>query len=209
MEVYHPKEDDQVISAAGQYVSPGFIDPHTHISRKVLQSFLWFLWFIAVVFEDGFGDYGCNENSGPLAPFLRASDGINHLDRGWQEALTSGLTTVCVTPGSNNVIGGQACAIKTRPGTVPERLIRDPCALKAAFGDNPLGTYGKRATPAMPGTRMAIAYLLRKALLDAQEYSRKRTAGTTPRDLGLEAVEKVLCGDIPLKVEVTKMCGTI
>ena len=60
------------------------------------------------LYEDGLGFEGAdgNEDTDPVTPHLRAIDGVNPLDRGFREAVEAGVTTVAVSPGSANPIGG-------------------------------------------------------------------------------------------------------
>ena len=77
-------------------------------------------------------------------------------------------------PGSANVIGGQFAALKTYGRTVDDMIIKAPCAMKIAFGENPKTVYNEKHQ--LPTTRMATAALLREQLYKAKEY--------------LEAIEK-------------------
>ena len=64
--------DAEVIEAQGNLVLPGFIDAHTHLG----------LW------EDGMGFEGAdgNEETDPITPHLNPIDGINPMDRSFEEA---------------------------------------------------------------------------------------------------------------------------
>ena len=86
-------EGMEVIDAQGKFIFPGFIDAHTHLG----------LW------EDGMGFEGAdgNEETDPITPQLNPIDGINPMDRTFEEAVAGGITAVCTTPGSANVMGGQ------------------------------------------------------------------------------------------------------
>lgn len=178
------------INVSGCWVLPGIIDAHCHIG----------------MFEDGMGDEGAdgNEYSDPITPEMRAIDGLNPFDPCFAEARAAGVTTVVTGPGSANVIGGQFAALKTAGGSVEEMLIRFPVAMKAAMGENPKRVYAEQK--ASPYTRMAIAALFRKAILDAKEYAQakaeaEKDASKKPDlDLGLEALLPVLRGELPLKV---------
>ena len=79
-------------------------------------------------------------------------------------------------PGSANVLGGQFLAMKTHGQSLKEMLIKEPLAMKAAFGENPKMVYG--AGGKKPATRMATAAVLREALYEAREYMEKRAART-------------------------------
>ena len=116
-------EELEIIDAEGNFIYPGFIDAHTHLG----------LW------EDGMGVEGAdgNEETDPITPHLNVIDGINPMDRTFKEAYEGGITAVCTTPGSANVMGGQAAAIKTYGRRIDKMVIKNPVASKVAFGENP------------------------------------------------------------------------
>ncbi len=181
----------EVIDAKGCYVLPGFVDAHCHIG----------MCEDAVGFE---GDDG-NEMTDPVTPQLRAIDAIYHADRSFIEARESGVTTVVTGPGSANVIGGQFAALKTFGRRVEDMVIREPVAMKVAFGENPKTVYHeKRQTPM---TRMATAALLRENLKKAAEYKKmledhardSENFDKPDYDMKMEALLKVLNREIPLK----------
>jgi len=187
--------DVKVIDAEGCYVLPGFIDAHCHLG----------LWEDATGFE---GEDG-NEATDPVTPHLRAIDGIYHSDRAFTEARENGITVVVTGPGSANVIGGQFAAIKTFGRCVDEMILKEPVALKVAFGENPKSVYFEKKQ--MPTTRMATAAILRENLMKAREYAAKlerysnepeesRDYKDKPEyDMKMEAMLLVLNGSIPLK----------
>ncbi|HPT78136.1 MAG TPA: amidohydrolase [Candidatus Atribacteria bacterium] len=182
-------EGTRVIDARGMYVMPGIVDPHCHIG----------MW------EDGMGFEGAdgNEMTDPVTPELRAIDAINPEDRCFKEALEHGVTTVVTGPGSANVIGGQFVAMKTWGRRIDDMILKEPLAVKVAFGENPKRVYNSKQKS--PTTRMATAAILRATLIKAQEYKKKLERGKTDpdkmpeRDLKLEALVKVLNREIPLK----------
>lgn len=182
--------DDEIINAEGMIVMPGIIDAHCHVG----------MWEDSMGFEGSDG----NEATEPITTQLRAIDGINPMDRSFKEAYKAGITSVVTGPGSANVLGGQFVAMKTYGHRIDDMIIKEPAAVKAAFGENPKTVYNERKK--MPTTRMAIAALLRSELIKAQEYmeklalSKKDPEKKPERDLGLEALGKVLRKEIPLKV---------
>ena len=185
------KENTEMIDAEGKYVLPGLIDAHCHVG----------MWEDAVGFE---GDDG-NESTDPVTPQLRAIDGVYYADRAFVEARESGVTTVVTGPGSANVIGGQFAALKTYGRRVEEMILKDPVAVKVAFGENPKTVYNeKRQTPI---TRMAIAAILRENLMKAREYKKqledyendKENYDKPEFDIKMEVLKKVLDGEVPLK----------
>lgn len=78
--------------------------------------------------------YLANEVTNPTYPQLRVIDGIDPLDRAIDLALSGGVTTSLVLPGSANVMGGEGAPIKLRGHTVGEMLIPNaPRSLKVSF----------------------------------------------------------------------------
>lgn len=90
------------------------------------------------------------------------------MDRCFIEAREAGITTVVTGPGSANVIGGQFAALKTIGRYVDEMILKEPIAIKVAFGENPKTVYYEKRQ--MPTTRMATAALLRETLEKTLEY---------------------------------------
>lgn len=182
--------DSEVRDVTGMTVMPGIVDPHCHIG----------MWEDAMGFEGADG----NECTNPITPELRAIDAINPYDRCFEEAAAGGVTTCVTGPGSANVIGGQFVAIKTYGDSVENMVLRFPVAVKAAFGENPKRVYdGKNQTPS---TRMATAALMRKALIEAQEYNEKLEKGKADpekmpeRNLGKEILARVIRRELPMKI---------
>jgi len=170
----------QVIDVQEKFILPGFIDAHTHVG-------------IAEEIYQIEGD-DTNEITDPLTPQLRALDAINPHDLGFKDALLGGVTTVMITPGSANVIGGMVSVLKVWGKSFNDMVIREEAGLKVAFGENPKRVYGEQKK--MPHTRMATAAMLRQAFIDAQTYSKKVER---ERDLKKENILKVLEGQIPLR----------
>ena len=183
--------DAEVIDAQGKFIFPGFIDAHTHLG----------LW------EDGMGFEGAdgNEETDPITPQLNPIDGINPMDRTFEEARQGGITSVCTTPGSANVMGGQCIAIKTFGRRIDNMILKNPVASKIAFGENPKSCYGRDEKT--PQTRMAIASLLRENLKKAEEYldeielyEEHEDHDKPEYDIKMESLIPVLRREIPFKV---------
>lgn len=183
--------DAQAFDASGCLVTPGFIDAHTHIGLHE-ESVRW----------EG-QDY--NEMSSPVTPGMRAIDAINPMDEAFMNAIRGGVTSAVTGPGSANVIGGTFVAIKLHGRRVDDMVLRNPVAMKVAFGENPKGCYGQNGKKE-PNTRMAIAALLREELAKAKRYADDIAAAeadptkTRPYDFALEAMLPVIRREIPLKV---------
>ncbi|WP_167958877.1 amidohydrolase [Anaerosporobacter faecicola] len=154
-------EDDgelEVIDAKGNWVLPGIIEAHCHIGITEMKK--------------GFEGDDCNEVSNPITPHLRALDAINPMDAAFAEAVHAGITAVMVGPGSSNVVGGQFLVMKTYGRVIDDTIVKDPAAMKIAFGENPKTNYSGQGKS--PQTRMAIAAMLREELTKAKQYIQKK-----------------------------------
>lgn len=177
-----------VVDVAGKWLMPGLIDAHTHVG----------------IGEQGIGREGMdtNETTDPVTPHLRAIDATNPEDEAFRDALGAGITVVNVMPGSANVIGGLAVALKTVGNRIDRMVVRHPSGLKAAMGENPKRTYGDQKR--MPGTRLGTAALLREQFAKAQVYLEKREKQEPgkpfERDLRMEALALVLRHEIPMRI---------
>lgn len=153
------REDEEVLNLEGRSVYPGFVDAHTHLG----------LFEDSLTFE---GDDG-NEDNDPITPQLRALDGINPMDKYFKEAVSAGITTVIVGPGSSNAIGGELVAIKTYGRCIDKMIVKENVGIKFALGENPKGTYSEKNQS--PSTRMATAALIREQLNKARRYNEDKT----------------------------------
>ncbi len=170
-----------VVDAKGKWIMPGLICTHSHI-----------------------GGMGAADGSSPIQPGVRILDSINVRDSGFRRALSGGLTTLNIMPGSGHLISGQTVYCKLRyydvsPRVVDEILIRDKDGwatggLKMANGTNSQGE-----SP-FPGTRGKSAYLVREQYIKAREYQAKVLAAKEdatklpPRDLHMESLVEAMQG---------------
>lgn len=183
---------DEIIDAKGMIVMPGLVDSHTHLG----------------MFEDSIGFEGDdgNEDSDPITPHLRAIDGINPFDRGFEEAYNAGVTTVITGPGSANPVGGQFAAIKTYGICIDDMIVKAPAAMKFALGENPKTIYNEKSEA--PVTRMGTAALIRELLFKAKNYKEQldeyyadsENNDKPEFDIKLEAMLPVLNREIPVKI---------
>jgi imidazolonepropionase-like amidohydrolase len=175
----------EVIDAQGRLVTPGCVDAHCHIGLDN-EACGW----------EG-RDY--NEMTDPLTPQMRAIDSIYPQDEAFGNAIRGGVTSACTGPGSANVVGGTFVAIKLVGKRVDKMIIKDPIAMKCAFGENPKRCYGQAAKKS-PMTRMGTAAVIRELLFKTRRYLEDKEAGKTPGfDMKLEAMIPVIKGELPLK----------
>ena len=175
----------ETVDAGGRLVTPGCVDAHCHIG----------LDNEAVGWEGK--DY--NEIVDPVTPQMRAIDSIYPLDESFPNALRGGVTTACTGPGSANVLGGTFVAIKLHGKRIDKMIIKNPLAMKCAFGENPKRCYGQGSKKS-PMTRMGTAAVLREALFRAKRYLEDKESGKNPAfDMKMEAMIPVMKGEIPLK----------
>ena len=184
--------DAQVIDAAGCIVAPGFVEGHCHIGLDEE----------AIGFEGD--DY--NEMTDPVTPQMQGIDGLNPMDEAFFDAYSHGVTTAVTGPGSANVVGGTFLAVKLCGKRVDNMVVKNPVAMKIAFGENPKRCYGA-SQKKMPMTRMGTAALLRELLVKAQNYREEMDAyEADPKnnkkptyDCKLHAMLPVMRKEIPLK----------
>ena len=185
-----------IVDATGKYVMPGIIDAMTYY---------------------GIRPFELNDPSSPATPqnraiqayypygdFMRGTTGIS-VDK---NLISGGVTTVYIAPGDRQVIGGQGAVVKTWGPDFNSMIVREPAAIDMTIGET-----AKREDQ-NPTTRMGIAALLRRTLLEAQEFSGKMEEyetkqaegdpeATPPgRDLGKEALRRLLSHEIPARIEV-------
>ncbi|HZG58954.1 MAG TPA: amidohydrolase [Anoxybacillus sp.] len=142
----------EIIDCNEKYLFPGFIDVHTHLG----------------LYDEGTGWAGndANETIEVITPHTRAMDSVYPLDPGFRDAITHGITTVHIMPGSANVIGGTTSVIKTYGKNISKMIIRETAGLKIALGENPkrIHSHGNKESI----TRMGIMGMLREAFYKAK-----------------------------------------
>jgi len=183
MEEILPEPND--IDLAGACILPGLIDAHTCLGLK----------------EDSMRKEGndWNEHGWTVGPELRAIDGFNPDDRAVRYALSGGVTAVAVSPGNENLVGGQIAAVKLCPNRPAEMLLDPFCALKLSIGEQ---AKGKNVPPC---TRMAIGAMLRECFRDGG----RTIAGATALKTVLRGEKPVFihadrCDDIAFAVELCR-----
>jgi imidazolonepropionase-like amidohydrolase len=189
----------EVVDANGGWILPGLVES-----------------LASMGLGEPYGPSGGDEVSDPVTAGLRILDALNPFDKRFEQAARAGITTLMIAPGRANVIGARTAVVKPRGATAEEMVLIEPAGVKLTLGEGPKDAFGAKGR--LPGTRMGSAYVVRKALLDAAEYSRKRRAheeavvasskkkggeppAAPPRDLDLEPLADLLDGKLAAFVE--------
>ncbi|MFC2158010.1 amidohydrolase [Acidobacteriota bacterium] len=186
-------EGARLLHVPNGWVLPGLIEAHTTL---------------------GTGDRSrqseSDETSSPNTAHMQILDAINPFNKNIKYAAQAGITSVMITPGRSNVIGGQTAVVKFRGKTVREMAVHSPAGVKFSLGEGPKMTYGRKGR--LPTTRMGSAYVIRNAFIQAQEYSQKlkvfqekkkkdTSAVPPPRNMNLEILGNVLRGELTAFIE--------
>jgi imidazolonepropionase-like amidohydrolase len=179
-----------VIDVDGKYVTPGIIDPHSHMAL----------------------DGDVNEATSPVVPQMMMKDAFDYNDKAIYRALAGGVTSSLLLHGSADMIGGQAVVIKNKYGLDRDQMLFPgaPQSIKFASGENPKRVFGDRKQ--LPSTRMGNFAVQREAFTQAKDYQRQwdeynekvkkgdKTASPPKKDLKLEALVQVLQGKMLVQI---------
>lgn len=183
--------DAVVLDVEGRYVTPGIVDPHSHLGVYPAPGI--------PSQSDG------NEATNPNTAEVWAEHSLWPQDPAFGLALAGGVTTLHILPGSANLIGGRSVTVRPVPARTYQEMKFPgaPQGLKMACGENPKRVYAQRG----PSTNMGNVAGWRAYFAQGQEYLRKwlnwREEGSDPknmptRDLELETIAAALHGDIPV-----------
>jgi imidazolonepropionase-like amidohydrolase len=184
------------VDATGRWVTPGIVDPHSHLGN-----------FPTPYTGEDLQHTDVNEDSSPNTAQVWAQHSINVQDPGFARALAGGVTTLQVMPGSRNLFGGRTVVLRNVPsGTVQGMIFpQAPFGLKMACGENVVHSYGDSGR--FPVSRMGAVSGQREAWLRARKYLddwRRYADGEERRppepDLQLDTLAGVLTGDIRVHV---------
>lgn len=177
-----------IIDCSGRVITPGLVDAATTL---------------------GVDRNDANEQGDEVTPHLRILDAVDPADPSFARARRRGVTTVQVSPGNRNVIGGLGAVLKTHGATVADMLVRDASCLRLTLGSEP-GS-GNRAirggVPSSifyrrPTTRMGTIFAARKAFYDAIAYRDEKTAGPPGEgksDPGKEVLLQAIDGKLQVR----------
>lgn len=176
-------EGYRVIDASGFVVMPGLVSPRSYVgiaSNWRQQEYI-------------------DEVSRPVSPELEVKHAIEPTAPHFSYARQLGITTVMVTPGNKEVIGGRGAVIKTAGSIIDRMIVTDQAVMVCGLGQS-----AKRKDKT-PSTRMGIAALLRETLIKGREYAARAALPEDKRkdfkrDLSLEALGPVLEGRMPLMI---------
>ena len=167
IEIRDQHEISEVIDATGCWVMPGLIESHCHIGITEEKK--------------GFEGDDCNEMKDPVTPYIRGLDAINPMDSAFHNAISAGITSMMVGPGSSNIVGGQFVFIKANGRSVDDMVVLQPAAMKVGLGENPKSTYSELGIK--PSTRMTIALCLEKNYLMQNSTKNKEKAEEREKNL--------------------------
>ena len=182
----------EVVDVTGSVVMPGIIDAMS---------------YYGVAGED------MNEVPTPLTPELRIIEAFSPFgtfgsgeagEIRVRELLSGGVTATYIGPGDATVVGGQGAVVKTAGARFDDLIVREPAAIDITLGGRPAATYREQSRS--PSTRMAVVAQLRDLLVRAQEWMAGSAGGSggegaAPRNLGMEALARMLGGEIPARVQ--------
>lgn len=173
----------------GVVLTPGLIDAHSVVGLAGIYN------------QDS--DQDQLETSDPLQPELRAIDAYNAREELVQFLNGKGITTVHTGHGPGALASGQTMIVRTAGSTVSEAVVDDAKMLAMTIGESVESRFDA------PGTRSKGVAMLRKALIDAQQYDQKMSdddAENDPkRDLKMEALARVVSGGQPVLVTAQRV----
>ncbi|AKI97814.1 amidohydrolase [Kosmotoga pacifica] len=174
--------DVEIIDAKDKFVTPGFIDAHSHIGL-IPEGLDW-------EYSD------VNDVSGPVTPQMRAIDALNFYDPAFKDAIGGGVTTVYTGPGSANVICGVGLIMKTSG-----EIVKSEAALKMASG--PKRNQDRKSNQPYPTTRMGTIALMRSVFRSVREWMNGQLKIDDDKKYEYEVVAKVLKGEMPAKIHLS------
>ena len=177
------KKESITYDLSGCVAIPGMIDAHSHCGLREMDS--------------GRDCDDTNDGFGYNNAHLRAIDAFSYYDTALKDALNSGVTSICITPGSLNVINGQMAVVKTSGIILDKRIINPFCGMKAALGENAKGS----GSVNRPLSRMGIAASMREIFQETLNYiQEKKGKKIFKKELKYEALQQVLEHKIPLRI---------
>ncbi len=109
---------------------------------------------------------GTNEVTREITPGFQAARVIDWKDRRFREALSQGTTSLAISPGTENVVSGLSCVVKTAGRSAESRRVGESTALLISLCSDPTRRNSSRARPdsiyvRQPTNRMGVVWMLR------------------------------------------------
>jgi imidazolonepropionase-like amidohydrolase len=148
----------KVIDLGAGALIPGLVDAHTILGI----------------------DGETSEITREVTPNFRVLDAVDWSARAFRAAAADGTTTVAVVPGTENVIAGLSCIVKTA-GEPGKRVVRGDHALVVTLASDPSNRNSARNRPdsiynRQPTNRMGVVWMLRSEFARAKQATDKDTA---------------------------------
>jgi imidazolonepropionase-like amidohydrolase len=172
-----------VLDCQGQDVYPGFVDANTRIGLA--------------------NDLG--QDAGILySPAFRAVDSLSPYGEiyGADDIVATGVTTVYTAPKlfTWKAVAGTGCVFKLIDKFIPLRVLSASAGMQVDLGYPEIKRMRSESLKA-PRTQMGVAAAVREYF---QQAKNQQGAEKPDADFGLEAMQKVLRGEIPARIECEK-----
>lgn len=125
---------------------------------------------------------GDAEITNEVTPDFETRTSVDYRDLGFRKMVDAGVTTLNLVPGTDNVIAGFSCVVKSF-GEKEERVIRDRNGMIFSMCSDPASRNSSRSRPdsiyiRQPTNRMGVVWILRSRLQKATESTAGVTAAT-------------------------------
>ncbi len=189
-----------IVDAKGMIVVPGFIDANTHVGILEVEQ-------VPSTRDD-------EEGSDVVTPQVWVGDAFMPASEVIPVTRMNGVTSVLVSPGENNVMGGVSMLVDLDGRLTSEMAVKARVGLHVSFGEPPKEKWGDKN---VVQTRMGIVAKIREVLTKAQEYARKldeyekkKAAGDAKAelpavDLKMAALVPVIRGELPVIARAHKV----
>jgi imidazolonepropionase-like amidohydrolase len=115
---------------------------------------------------------GSSEFTREITPDFDVQSGIDWESRAFREVLDAGVTTVGISPGTENVIAGISLAVKTTGDNLDQRIVKQDTGLVITLASDPRSRNRSRSRPdsiyvRQPTNRMGVVWMLRSSMQSA------------------------------------------
>lgn len=123
---------------------------------------------------------GAAESTREVTPNFKVLDAVDWSSRDFRQARADGTTTIALYPGSENVISGLSCVVKTS-GDAKKRVVNGDHSLVITLATDPASGNSARSRPDSiyvrhPTNRMGVVWILRSELARAKNADDKSAA---------------------------------